>query len=86
MIKKKNIYIDRFQQQKENNMSLLDYPVFNIETGRQLKHRFGYYFKNMDEYYTTKNPEFKNWSKKYKHTSYKAYKFFDDVEHKEYRF
>ena len=86
MIKKKNIYIDRFQQQKENNMSLLDYPVFNVETGRQLKHRFGYYFKNMDEYYISKNPEFKKWSKKYKHTSYKAYKLYDDVEHKEYRF
>jgi len=85
-IQKQNIYIDRIQQQKENNITLVDYPVFNIKTGRQLKNNFGYYFKGMDDYYTSKNPEFKNWTKGYKHNSFEAYKFFNDVEHKEYRY
>ena len=86
MIKKKNIYIDRFQQQKENNISLLDYPVFNIETGRRLNKRFRHYFSGMDDYYESKNPEFKNWTKGYKQNSFEAYKFFDDIEHREYRY
>ena len=85
-IQKQNIYIDIFRQNKENNISINDYPVYNYETGRRLKHRFGYYFKDLDDYYTTKNPAYKNWTKSYKHNSFEAYKFFNDVEHKEYRY
>ena len=85
-IQKKNIFIDRIRQNKENNIALVDYPVFNIKTGRQLKHRFGHYFSGMDDYYESKNPEFKNWTKGFKQNSYKAYKFFDDIEHREVRY
>ena len=85
-IQKENIYIDRIKQNKENNLSLNDYPLFNIETGRQLKKRFGHYFSGMDEYYESKNPEFKNWTKGFRQNSYEAYKFFDDIEHREVRY
>ena len=86
MTKKEHIYIDRIKQNEENNMSLMDYPVFNRETGRRLKHPFGYYFSGMDNYYESKNPEFKTWTKGYKQNSFEAYKFFNDVEHREYRY
>ena len=85
-IQKENIYIDSIRQTQEKNISINDYPVFNIETGRRLNKRFGYYFSGMDDYYESKNPEFKNWTKGYKQNSFEAYKFFDDVEHKEYRY
>ena len=85
-INKENIYIDRIKQNEEYNMSLMDYPVFNLETGRRLKHRFGYYFSGMDDYYSSKNPEFKNWTKGFRQNSFKAYKFFDDIEHREVRY
>ena len=85
-IQKEYIYIDRLKQNEENNTSLLDYPVFNRKTGRRLKNPFGYYFNGMDDYYISKNLEFKNWSKSYKQNSFEAYKFFDDIEHREYRY
>jgi len=85
MIKKKNIYIDRFQQDKEKNIWLGDYPMYHYKTNRQLKYRFRHYFKNLDEYYSSKNKKYLKWSDEYKCTSYEAYKFFDDIEHKEYR-
>ena len=85
-INKENIYIDRYQQDKERNIALGDYPVFNIKTGRQLKHRFRYYFKDLNDYYTSKNSEFKKWSDEYKYTSYEAYLFFDDIEYNEFRY
>jgi hypothetical protein len=85
-IQKENIYIDSIRQTQEKNISINDYPVFNIETGRRLKHRFGYYFKDMDDYYTSKNPEFKNWTKGYRQNAFEAYKFYDDIEHREVRY
>ena len=85
-IKKEYIYIDILKQNKEKNISILDYPMFNEKTGRQLKYRFGHYFKDLDDYYTSKNSDFKNWSKEYKQNSFEAYKFFDDIEHREYRY
>ena len=84
-IKKQNIYIDVQQQHKERNISLNDYPVFNIKTGRQLKHTFSYYFEDLDDYFGSKNPAYKTWSDKYKFTSQEAFLFFEDVESKEYR-
>ena len=84
-IQKKDIYIDRIQQDKERNIDLGDYPVFNIKTNRQLKHRFRHYFKDLDDYYSSKNSDYKNWSHEYKHTSHEAYLFFDDIEDDEYR-
>ena len=84
-IDKKNIYIDAQQQQKENNIALIDYPVFNIKTGRQLKYNFGYYFKDLDEYFNSKNPNYKNWDKEYRYTSQEAAKFFDNMRKNEIR-
>ena len=85
-INKENIYIDRHRQNRERNNSLCDYPVFNLETGQQLKHRFGYYFKDLDDYYTSKNPEYIKWSDDYKQISYEAFLFFDDMEYNEFRY
>ena len=84
-IEKKNIYIDAQQQQKENNIALIDYPVFNIKTGRQLKHNFGYYFKDLDEYFSTKNSNYKNWDKEYKYISREAAIFFNNMQENEIR-
>ena len=85
-IKKQNIYIDAQQQLKEKNIDIRDYPVYNIETNRQLKHTFSHYFKDLDEYFSSKNSAYKTWSDEYKYTSYEAYLFFDDIENKEYRY
>ena len=85
-INKEHIYIDILKQNEQKNISILDYPVFNLKTGRRLKRTFGHYFKDLNDYYISKNPNFKNWSKKYKQNSFEAYKFFDDIEHREYRY
>lgn len=79
-IKKQNIYIDAQQQHKEKNIDIRDYPVYNIETNRQLKHTFSHYFKDLDEYFSSKNPNYKNWDKEYKYTSREAAKFFDNIQ------
>ena len=84
-IQKKNIYIDAQQQQKENNIALADYPVFNIKTGRQLKHNFGYYFKDLDDYYNTKNSKYSTWSDGYKYNSLEGSKFIEDIQKNEIR-
>ena len=85
-INKENVYIDRLQQDKERNIALGDFPVFNGKTGRQLKHRFRDYFTDLDDYYSSKNPDYVNWSDEYKHTYQEAGRFFRDVEDKEYRY
>ena len=84
-IQKKNIYIDATQQHKEKNISLNDYPVYNIKTGRRLKYNFNYYFKNLDDYFSSKNPDYAKWSDEYKYTSQEAFLFFENVERNEYR-
>ena len=84
-INKKHIYIDAQQQHKEKNIALQDYPVFNIKTGRQLKHRFWYYFKDLEDYYTSKNPNYKNWSNEYKYNSLEWSKFMEDIQKNEIR-
>ena len=84
-INKKYIYIDAQRQHKEKNISLQDYPVFNIKTGRQLKNRFWYYFKDLEDYFTSKNSNYKNWDKEYRYTSQEAAKFFDNMQKNEIR-
>jgi hypothetical protein len=84
-IQKKNIYIDAQQQQKENNISLYDYPVFNQKTGRQLKHNFGYYFKDLDAYYASKNSKYLEWSDEHKYNSLEGSKFIEDIQKNEIR-
>ena len=85
-INKENIYIDRYQQDKEKNISLEDYPVYHQKTNRQLRHRFNHYFRDLDDYYKTKNPKYINWSDEHKQTSYEAYLFFNDVKYNEFRY
>lgn len=85
MIEKKYIYIDRFQQKKEKNICLGDYPVYNYKTGKQLKHKFSYYFNDLDNYFLSKNKNYLDWSNEYKCTSYEAHNFLNCVENREYR-
>ena len=85
MIEKKNIYVDMFQQNKEKNIWMGDFPLYNYKTGRQLKSRFRDYFNTLDEYFSSKNEKYSSWTEEYKHTSQEAYKFFRDVQDKEYR-
>ena len=85
MINKENIYIDRLRQNKERNISIGDLPVFSLKTNRQLKNRFRHYFKNLSEYYGSKNKKYLEWSKEYRYTSEEADVFLRDVFVKEHR-
>ena len=84
-INKKYIYIDAQRQHKEKNISIQDYPVFNQKTGRQLKNRFWYYFKDLEDYYSSKNSDYKNWYKEYKYNSLEGSKFIEDIQKNEIR-
>ena len=84
-IDKKYIYIDAQQQHKEKNIALQDYSVFNIKTGRQLKHRFWYYFKDLEDYFGSKNSDYKNWDKEYRYTSQEAAIFLNNIRENEIR-
>ena len=85
-IEKQNIYIDKYQQDKERNIDLGDYPVYHQKTGRQLKHSFNHYFKDLDAYYISKNSNYVNWSDKHKRDSYEAFLFFEVVNYNEFRY
>jgi len=44
------ISVNHYQQNIEKNIDWQDYPCINVETGRKLKHRLGYYFDSWEDY------------------------------------